>query len=230
MCIPFFKTSGPSFASGLGVLTWLLLAAVAGGAPPVHEILAKVAQTAAKRHATAYSGMRRYKAHNLRFDKTAEVVVRMTYRPGQGKQFTFLERSGSDRLIGVIERLIETEAEASRQSSYGIEARNYDARVRGSETVAGRECYVLDLTPKRKSKYLVGGAAWVDKDTGGIVRLDGTTAASVSIWLGNPRVVEEFGIVSGIWLPLHTKSSSNTLLLGQSDLEIRYTDYEVERP
>jgi len=241
MCIPFYsclktnsgstsESNGPVLASGLCVLTWILLAAAVGVLPASPEILTRVAQATAKRHSVPYSGLRHYKLHNLRFDKSAEVVVRMTYRPGVGKQFTYIERSGTDRLIGIIERVIDTEVEASRQGSYGIEARNYDARLRGSETVAGRDCFVLELTPKRKSKFLIGGSAWVDKATGGIVKLDGTTAASVSIWVGSPHVVEEFGFVSGIWLPLSTKSSSTTMLLGQSDLEIRYSDYEVAAP
>jgi hypothetical protein len=206
---------------------WFLLAVASGSIPASHEILAQVAQTAAKRHMISYSGKRHYDLHNLRFDKSAHVVVRMTYRPGEGKQFTILERSGSDKLIAVIEKLMSVEAEESRQSSYGIDARNYETKLRGSETADGRDCYVLDLTPKRKSKFLIGGAAWVDKTTAGIVRLDGITSASVSMWVGSPHVVEEFGQISGIWLPMRTHSSSNSLFLGQSELEIRYSDYEI---
>jgi hypothetical protein len=75
----------------------------------------------------------------------------------------------------------------------------------------------------------VNGTAWVDKISNALVRLDGTTAASVSMWVGTPHIVEEFAPIGGIWLPSHTMSKSTSLFLGESDLEIRYLGYEVNR-
>ena len=145
-----------------------------------------------------------------------------------------MQRSGTKRLVDIIEKLIATEAESSLPSRLGqdeIGPSSYDARVRGSEIVAGRDCHVLELKPKSRSKYLIGGTAWVDKNTFGIVRLDGTTSGSLSIWVGTPHVIQDFAQVGGIWLPTHMKSISSTLLLGESRFEIRYTDYQVvERP
>jgi len=154
----------------------------------------------------------------------------MVSRPGEGKQFTIVQRSGTGKLLDIIQKLMDTEAEASRpsrQGQYEIAPPNYEARVRRSQIISGRDCFVLELTPKSKSKYLIEGTAWVDKSTYGIVRLDGTTAASLSIWVGNPRVIDDFQQVRGIWLPVHTQAVSSTMLLGESRLEIRYTDHQV---
>jgi len=209
-------------------LSWLLLAAVAGSPPPSQEILARVSDTTVRRHAVTWSGMRQYTLQNLRFSKQAVVTVRVMHRPGEGKQFTIVQRSGTERLVGIIEKLIALEAESSREGRHMIGPSNYDGRVRGNERIAGRECYVLDLTPKSRSKYLFDGKVWVDKSTYGIVRLDGTTAASLSMWIGAPHVIEDFTQMGNIWLPAHTQSVSSTLLLGESRLEIRYTDYQVK--
>lgn len=217
--------------SVLALTSWLLLASAGGTVPPSQEILAKVCDTTARRHAVTYSGMRQYTLHNMRFSKEATVSAKVTSRPGEGKHFTVVQRSGTDRLIKIIEKLIASETESSRpsQREHVIGPSNYDAVVRRSETIAGRDCYVLDVTPKEKSKYVIKGTMWVDKRTFGIVRLDGRVAESLSIWVGTPHVVEDFAQVSGIWLPAHTHSVSATFLLGESRLEIRYSDYQVNQ-
>jgi hypothetical protein len=101
--------------------------------------------------------------------------------------------------------------------------------LRGSDTTAGRDCWVLEVKPRAKSKYLISGTAWVDKSTFDVVRLDGVTAASLSIWVGTPHIVEDRSEVDGIWLPSRLKSRSSTFLTGESELEIAYTGYQVQR-
>jgi len=157
----------------------------------------------------------------------------MSSLPGEGKLFTIVERSGATRLTSILEKLLASEAEASRPGKtddHEIGPANYAARIRGSETVAGRDCFVLELTPKTKSKYLVNGTLWVDKQTYGIVRLSGTTAASVSMWVGTPQIDEKFAYVDGLWLPSHLVSTSNSMLLGESGLEIHFGDYQFPGP
>jgi hypothetical protein len=169
---------------------------------------------------------------NYRFNKEARVTVRMTYQPGEGKHFTVLERSGSDRLLDIIQQLMDTEAEASRPAELvrkGLTPDNYVARLRGSDTTGGRECWVLEVRPRAKNKYLISGTAWVDKATFDVVRLDGVTAASLSIWVGTPHIVEDRAEFDGLWLPARLKSRSSTFLTGESELDIAYTGYQIQR-
>jgi hypothetical protein len=207
-----------------------VLAAAVGSAQSGEEILARVANTTSKRHAISYSGLREYRLRNFRFDKEAVVIVQETYRPGEGNEFTVVERSGSPKLIGIVEKLLGSEAEASRPekgSDHGINPANYEAQLRGSRTIAGRVCYVLDLTAKHKSKYLINGTLWVDPASYSIVRLEGSTAASVSMWIGAPQIAGDYSEIDGLWLPNRTRSVSSGMLLGISELEIRYTGYQV---
>ena len=183
-----------------------------------------------KRHAVAYSAVREYRLHNFRFDKAAFVFVQVTYRPDAGKNYTVLERHGSPKLIEIIEKLLSSEVEADRPTKvadHEISTTNYEVCLRGTETMAGRSCYVIDLVPKRKSKYLIRGTAWVDRISYGVVRLDGATSASVSIWVGAPRIKQEFSEIDGIWVPTHTRAVSSGMFLGASELEIRFMDYLV---
>src|SRR5215472_12525653 len=208
----------------------LFLPILSGADPSAYEILAAVARNSAMRHQAVYSGVRQYSIHNLRFDKSASVEVRITAQPAKGKQFTIVSRSGCGKLIDVVETLISTEADAGRPNEtrgHEICPSNYHASLTGSETVAGRDCWVLALKPKVRNKYLIDGTAWVDKSSCALVRLDGTTASRVSMWVGTPHIIEEFAPVGGIWLPRHTVSESRSVLLGVSQLDIRYTDYDV---
>jgi outer membrane lipoprotein-sorting protein len=217
------------------VLLFLLLAtfAAAGSSQSSKDILARVSATTARRHAVEYAGERTYAIQNTRFHKTATVQVRVSFQPDVGKTFTILDHSGSSKLFEIVQKLLTSEAESSRPANrgqYEIGPDNYDADIRGQEAVEGRTCYVLNLTPKNRSKYLISGTVWVDKDTYGIVRLEGTTSSNVSYWVGSPHIVEHFAPVEGIWLPRRTKSISSTTLLGESELEIHYSDYRVRTP
>jgi hypothetical protein len=198
--------------------------------PTSDEILAHVAEAVAKSQTCSYSGTREYRLKNYRFEKEAVVLVQSNYRPEAGKTFTILQRTGSPKLLEILDKLLVSETEVSRPPKFAqleISSSNYVARLRGSEAIHGRSCYVIELIPKRKSKYLIKGTAWIDSKTYGIVRLDGFTSASVSMWVGTPHVTQEFAQIGGIWLPIHTGGVSSGLLLGASELEIRYNDYLV---
>jgi hypothetical protein len=216
-----------------GMLTlapFCILAAASVSVPSGEEILARVANTTVRRHAISYSAVRQYKLRNIRFGLEATVRVQELYISGEPKRFTVLERSGSPKLIGIVEKLLASESEASRpekRSELGIDVTNYQARLRGTGTVAGTVCYVIDLTAKRKNKYLINGTVWVDANNYGTVRLQGSPAARVSMWLASPQILEDFTDVEGNWLPSRTWSASTGMLLGTSELEILFSCYQL---
>jgi hypothetical protein len=194
-------------------------------------ILVKMVQNNSRRSTIAYTGLRQYTLHNARFSAGATMSVRLRYLPGEGKQFTVLERSGSEKLSRILDKLLEWEAQTSRPSEidrYGITPENYVAELVGTDVQAGRTCFVLKLLARTKSRFLVNGKAWVDHDSFELLRLEAVTAASISMWVGQPHITQEFSETDGIWLPVHVKSASASLLLGSSDLDIRFNQYEVD--
>jgi hypothetical protein len=207
-----------------------LLTTTSRSEPTSNEILARVLNNSIKSQAVRYSGLREYRLRNFRFDKEATVSVQTTYLPDVGTKYTVLERRGSAKLVEIVEKLLASEADASKPAKlteYEFSPAHYEACLRGTETIAGRTCYVIDLVPKHRSKYLIKGTAWVDRSSYALVRLDGVTAASVSMWVGAPHIQLEFSEIDGIWLLTHTGAVSSGLFLGTSELEIRYTDYLV---
>jgi hypothetical protein len=200
--------------------------------PSSDEILAGVEGANTRRHVVLkeYSGSRQYTLQSLRFGKRAAVAVLMNYKDMEGERYTVVTRSGSNQLNGVIDKVLASEAVASvapESARHQISAANYQARLLGAETVAGRACYVLELTPRMKSPFLIVGRVWVDTGSYAVVQLEGQFAASVSILIGAPRIREEFTDVHGFWLPAHVRSVTSSLLLGPTELEIQFTNYQV---
>jgi hypothetical protein len=196
------------------------------------SVLAKVELESGRRHIglKEYSGSRVYTLLNQRFGKEAATTVLAKYRAAEGERFTILERSGSDRLNGIIDQVLSTESAESVPPvnlRREISAANYRVRLLGTEMASGRNCYVLALTPRRKQQSLIAGKAWVDATTFAVVRIDGQFAASVSMFLGAPRIVEDFVEVGGYWLPGHVRSVTSSLLLGPTSLEIVFSNYQL---
>jgi hypothetical protein len=175
-------------------------------APSGEEILARLDGENSRRRVELkeYSGSRQYTLQNLRFGKQAAVGVRMNYREVEGERYTVLNRSGSDKLNGIIDRVLASEAGASlppENALHQINAANYRVRLLGTEIAMARSCYVLELTPRVKNRFLIVGKAWVDTGNFAVVRIEGQFAASLSILVGAPRISEDFIEVHGLGCP-----------------------------
>ena len=222
-------------AQGGRQIAGLMPALTAGPvAPSSAQILAGVEGENNRRHAMLkeYSGSRQYTLLNQRFGKQAAVAVLMSYRQVEGERYTVLMRSGSDRLGGIIDRVMASEAGASlppENARHEITSANYRVRLLGTEVAAGRSCYVLELAPRSQSRFLIAGTAWVDTGSYAVVRIEGRFAASLSILVGAPRIREEFVEVHGFWLPGHVRSVASSFLLGPTELDILFSDYQLDR-
>jgi hypothetical protein len=85
------------------------------------------------------------------------------------------------------------------------------------------------LAPKIKNRYLIAGKAWIDASSYGIVRIEGRFAGSISILVGAPLIIEEYSEVHGFWLPSHVRSVASSFLLGLTELDIRFFDYQLNQ-
>lgn len=213
----------------------LIPALMAGSPTPSNdEILARIESENNRRHdlLKEYLGSRQYTLQNMRFGKEAAVALLMSYRQAEGERYTILTRSGSDRLNGIIDQVLASEASASlpaENTRHQLNAANYRIRLLGTEVAAGRNCYVVGLAPRIKNRYLIVGKAWVDATSYAVVRIEGRFAASLSILIGAPHISEEFVEVRGFWLPAHVRSVTSSFLLGPTELDIRFSNYQLDR-
>src|SRR5207253_1910740 len=134
---------------GYLIVTVGLACAAEAVAPSGDEILARLQTENNRRHVELkeYSGSRQYTLQNLRFGKQASVAVLMNYRQVEGERYTVLTRSGSDKLNGIVDKVLVSEAGASlplENARHQITSVNYRVRLLGTEVAAGRSCYVLE--------------------------------------------------------------------------------------
>ena len=179
----------------------------------------------------AYSVMRKFVLHNSRLGKDAVLTARLSYTKGQGKSFEIVDAQGAQGISRkVIERVLQAEVEASAADGHeegSITTDHYDFELLGTASANGRPCYLLELRPKKKSKFLIQGKAWVDAQEYGLVKLEGRPSASLSMWVGKPFISQEFQKYGEFWMASRNSSRSESRFLGNSQLTIEFTGYEL---
>jgi hypothetical protein len=198
------------------------------------EIVSRMIEMDAMRRAAlqSYISVRRYTVDNKRFNKHAEMTVRMKYTFPGTKSYEVISQSGSGvirkrALKGIIDAEVEASKEANGERSRII-PQNYAFVLLGSEVVGGRPCYLLQIMPKTENKFLIKGRIWVDSEDFAIVRVVGSPAKSPSFWTKDTQVEHSYEKYGQFWLPRFNLSGSNIRIFGHTDLRIDYFEYEYE--
>ena len=200
--------------------------------PSVDEILVRMKyhDEWQQRYLLEYRAQRKFHAANLRFNEDATLEVMTTFRRPYTLESYVLRAEGSklirERVFNkILEAETEIESGAGRQQ-VDIVPENYTFSYIGIEDCAGRKCYTLGITPKRKEKYLIEGQIWVDAEDWGIVRVHGYPAKRPSFWTRKIEIDRRYKRVAGMWLSDSTESISDILVAGPSTLHIQYS-YEA---
>lgn len=180
----------------------------------------------------SYRGTRVYhlEYHGLS-DKSAGLVVAMTYRRPDEKTFCILSESGSELLHKrVLKRLLEAEVEAMqeeqrRQTAMGPE--NYEFRLVAYERVFDQDFYVLEVKPRIKNKFLFRGRIWVEGQDFAVARMEGEPAKNPSWWTKRNAIHVTYEKIGEFWLPARNETNTQVRIVGRSLLTIVYHDYEI---
>ena len=216
--------------------TLLLLAAVQGGSTPpltAPEILERMIRADNARLAAlaGYSGVRHYHFENKQSGKTAEVTVHMSCGPDGVKTFEVVSETGSSFVRShVIRKMIEAEAESSQRGERKesrIIPENYEFRLVGTETWDGRDSYVLEINPKKPSKFAIRGKIWVDAEDFAIARVEGEPAKNPSFWIRSAKVEQRYGRSGRFWLPALNHSVAQARIFGLTEVVIEYSEYKT---
>ncbi len=166
------------------------------------------ARGADRNHSMAYTVTREYQlaAEGATQDKSS-VVAQVSFIPPSAKEYTIVKAEGSDRDTGIVRKVLEHETSmATHPDQHELTSANYDFALLGHETIDGRECYVLGITPRREAVELVRGKAWVDAKTFDIRRIAGQTSKSPSFWIKKLNVTLNYGEVNGVWVQTSTEA------------------------
>ncbi len=178
-----------------------------------------------------YTSTRTYRFENLRFKKTAEMTVRLTYSYPGNKVFDVLAESGPGPVRDrVLRRMVESEVEASRDEVRRfnrLTRDNYDFRLLRVDREEDRPVYLLDAIPKTKSKYLIRGEVWVDAEDFGVSRIVARPAKNPSFLIRDSRFVYRYTRFGPFWLPVSTDSQADALVFGHTEVKIVYEEYKI---
>lgn len=227
----------------VAVLTVLLLVAFANAAenalpaqstPSTDTIVQTLMAANARRSASlrAYRSKRVYKLdYSGIFGGHAEMQVEATYRAPNEKSFRIVSESGSKLLIKqVFMKLLQSEQEAQEErnrKAFELGPANYDFKLESLQHSPAGDFYVLEVKPKKKSKYVYSGKIWVDATDFAVARMEGVPANNPSFWVSHVEIQYQWSKIDGFWLPVHNYSVTNVRMGGRAVLNINYTDYQV---
>ena len=198
-------------------------------APTAHQIVANMQVRNRERAAALreYTSKRNYDLDYRGFPsgKHAAMTVSVHLVSPGNKDLEVVSESGSGLLRNrVLRPLLDSEREASHnnQNETALSEDNYAFAVAGEEQKDGRECFVLDVTPKRKNKFLYVGRVWIDKSDYAVVHISARPAKNPSFWITRVQIEHEYGKFGELWLPIRNRSDSATRFGGRAVLTIDY--------
>jgi len=178
------------------------------------EIVSRMMSMNEKR-AAALKGFTSERTYDLDYSgfpshKHAKMVIDVTFKAPQDKQLNIVSEEGS-------ELLRKTNA-------------NYEFSLVGREEKDGRNCFILEVKPRAKSKFLYEGRVWVDVEEFAVVHIQARPAKNPSFWVNRAEIEHRYEKVGQFWLPVSNRSTSSTRLGGHATLAIDYGSYKVEPP
>src|SRR5215469_13090205 len=157
----------------------------------LEQVVANLEQRNAQRAAALeeFEGKRIYRMEYRGFpsDKDAEMVVKVTFRAPNSKDFTVVSQTGSKFVIDhVFKKLLESEQEAADRDNRhdtALTRQNYNFELTGYEPTQNGGQYVLKLLPRTKNKFLYRGKIWIDAKDFAVVRIEGEPGKNPSMWI-----------------------------------------------
>ena len=202
--------------------------------PTATEIVTRMGSRDFQRQVSieGYAGMRRYVLDNQKLHKRAEMLVQVQGDPDGTKHFEVVSEEGWKAAHKhVLRKMLESESETSHPEARAktrINPDNYDFKIAGTEVIDGRTAYVLEVSPKRKEKYLFRGRIWVDAEDYALARAEGQPAKNPSFWTTNVHFVHQYEKIGPYWLAASNVSKTEVRVFGTTDLKIDYYDYSIQ--
>jgi len=197
-----------------------------------NQIMASVLAHDAEReaHSRGYEGHRRYILDNDHLQKHAELIADVVCDSAGTKHFNVITEDGwSAANKHVLRKMLESETETSTPTvrpQTRLTSDNYLFAMVKSEVIDGRLTYIIDVTPKRREKYLMEGRVWIDAQDFALVRAEGKPARNPSFWTRSVHFVQQYRKSGSYWFPSSTLSVTEARLFGTTKVDIKYYDYE----
>lgn len=163
----------------------------------------------------------------------AEITAQVTYRRGVGRSYRILSQSGSEliRKYGLM-RLLNHEDDLSQPGNAEhtwFTSANYEMKLKSKDlqSVNGRECYELAISPRQKAPNAIEGTLWVDAKDFSIVKVEGVASKRPSILAGSTHMMREYKQIQGYPMAMKARAESNSHFIGRTVVTIEYSSYHL---
>lgn len=195
--------------------------------PDVNAIVTRMMAVRRQNHdrTKAYTVKRNYQLFDKQSQPKAQVVADITYLPPDQKQYRIESSSGGvgEKVVrDILAKETDTSKEAQRKE---VSPENYDFKLVGAETVDGRHCFVLSITPKRQEKDMLRGKLWVDAETYNVYRIEGQVVKSPSWWVRDLYILMSFACIDGVWLHTATHAVADVRFKGKYVMDSHDVQY-----
>ena len=180
----------------------------------------------------SYTDERHYKVtyHGFPATVTDSMVVQATYDSPTTKRFQIVSQTGS-KFLGnkVLKKLLHSEKEAALDpAGTALTPTNYIFTLLGEQAVMGRKCYVFNVEPKVKSKFLYRGRIYIDAVDYAVIQIDAEPAKNPSFWIERVNIHHVYEKTGQFWLPQSDRSQTTLRFGGTAELTIDYGTYRVQ--
>jgi hypothetical protein len=203
------------------------------GEPAANVIVSKVLAENKRRNELLqrYTVVRTYEIRTHEGKLAAQSVVRMEYRAPDAKTFEKTSEKGSGIVRRLVfDRLMDSEKESATGKQHQdstLTPANYEFHLAGEDEVGPYHCYLLEVTPRRKDKYLFEGRIWIESHDFAVVKIEGHPAKKPSFWINRADFVREYQKVDEFWLPLRDETQVDVKVYGKRVLTIEHGPYVI---
>jgi hypothetical protein len=180
-----------------------------------------------------YQGRRSYRLDYVGFPENlhAEMIVDVSYKAPNSKEFKVLSESGSTWIVNhILKRLLKSEQEASEAANLErttLNSQNYDFTMLADQSTEEGCPYVLAVQPKTPTKFVYRGRIWVNAQDFAVCRIEAEPAQNPSFWIRQTEIHHAYLKVGDFWFPAENRSVSTLRLGGRATLTIEYSDYKI---
>lgn len=186
------------------------------------------AQQANHERTRAYTVIRQYTLTSEKSSEADSVTAEIHFVPPGTKEYSIREDSAGGQSEKVVRRILDHEAEIANQwDRSALSEANYKFSFVGREVIDGRDCIALSIVPRRESKELIRGKAFVDASTYQVRRIVGEPAKNPSWWVKHVTITLDFQNVRGMWLQTSTHADAEVRFFGRHALDSRDVDYRI---
>jgi hypothetical protein len=178
-----------------------------------------------------YSEVRTYQVRNTKGRLVAQAIVQVNYQAPGEKTFRMVSEEGSWMIRHkVFERLVSAEKETASRRGHRNSAltdANYKFTLLGEQDLGPYRCFVVEATPRTRSKYLFEGRIWVNDQDFAIVRIAGHPSKKLSFWIHRVEFVRQYQRIGEYWLPYKDDTWAEVRFYGERIFTVEHLEYTV---